>query len=98
MLHSCLTFGDKFNETVRGLKKKKSFIHKNRRPLTNLSLLQLPECGFYGMYEKILLFRHDSTSDNVLQLLRSASQIQDGDLVEVVLSGNSSGPLFSLYV
>lgn len=48
---------------------------------------QIPECVFYGMYEKILLFRHDQTSDNVLQLLRSASQIQEGDLVEAVLSG-----------
>lgn len=52
-----------------------------------LCLRQLPECGFYGMYEKILLFRHDQTSENVLQLLRSASQIQEGDLVEAVLSG-----------
>lgn len=52
-----------------------------------LRVCQLPECGFYGMYEKILLFRHDQTSENVLQLLRSASQIQDGDLVEAVLSG-----------
>lgn len=40
------------------------------------------------MYDKILLFRHDQASENVLQLLRSASQIQEGDLVEVVLSGN----------
>lgn len=39
------------------------------------------------MYEKILLFRHDQSAENVLQLLRSASQIQDGDLVEAVLSG-----------
>uniref|UniRef100_A0A7N8X0W2 protein kinase C n=1 Tax=Mastacembelus armatus TaxID=205130 RepID=A0A7N8X0W2_9TELE len=51
---------------------------------------QLPECGFYGMYEKILLFRHDQTSENVLQLLRSASQIQDGDLVEAVLSASAT--------
>ncbi|KAK2826809.1 hypothetical protein Q5P01_021023 [Channa striata] len=49
---------------------------------------KLPECGFYGMYEKILLFRHEQTSDNVLQLLRSASQIQEGDLVEAVLSAS----------
>ncbi|KAM3843108.1 serine/threonine-protein kinase D1 [Diretmus argenteus] len=42
------------------------------------------------MYEKILLFRHDQTSDNVLQLLRSASQIQEGDLVEVVLSASAT--------
>ncbi|XP_072316010.1 serine/threonine-protein kinase D1 [Eucyclogobius newberryi] len=51
---------------------------------------KIPECGFYGMYEKILLFRHDSSSENVLQLLRSASQIQDGDLVEVILSASAT--------
>ncbi|XP_008283109.1 serine/threonine-protein kinase D1 [Stegastes partitus] len=51
---------------------------------------KLPECGFYGMYEKILLFRHDQTSDNVLQLLRSAAQIQEGDLVEAVLSASAT--------
>uniref|UniRef100_A0A671W3R1 Serine/threonine-protein kinase n=1 Tax=Sparus aurata TaxID=8175 RepID=A0A671W3R1_SPAAU len=48
------------------------------------------KCVFYGMYEKILLFRHDQTSDNVLQLLRSASQIQEGDLVEAVLSASAT--------
>uniref|UniRef100_A0A671VU46 protein kinase C n=1 Tax=Sparus aurata TaxID=8175 RepID=A0A671VU46_SPAAU len=51
---------------------------------------KIPECVFYGMYEKILLFRHDQTSDNVLQLLRSASQIQEGDLVEAVLSASAT--------
>ncbi|KAK1893965.1 Serine/threonine-protein kinase D1, partial [Dissostichus eleginoides] len=50
----------------------------------------IPECVFYGMYEKILLFRHDQTSENVLQLLRSASQIQEGDLVEAVLSASAT--------
>lgn len=49
--------------------------------------LQFPECGFYGMYDKILLFRHDPTSENILQLVKSAADIQEGDLVEVVLSG-----------
>ncbi|XP_035850734.1 serine/threonine-protein kinase D1 isoform X3 [Sander lucioperca] len=42
------------------------------------------------MYEKILLFRHDQMSENVLQLLRSASQIQEGDLVEAVLSASAT--------
>uniref|UniRef100_A0A8C3ANT5 protein kinase C n=1 Tax=Cyclopterus lumpus TaxID=8103 RepID=A0A8C3ANT5_CYCLU len=51
---------------------------------------QIPECIFYGMYEKILLFRHDQTSENVLQLLHSASQIQEGDLVEAVLSASAT--------
>lgn len=50
-------------------------------------LFQFPECGFFGMYEKILLFRHDLNSDNILQRLTSTEEIQEGDLVEVVLSG-----------
>lgn len=39
------------------------------------------------MFEKILLFRHDLNSDNILQRLTSTEEIQEGDLVEVVLSG-----------
>ncbi|KAI4901899.1 hypothetical protein NFI96_025003, partial [Prochilodus magdalenae] len=46
-----------------------------------------PECGFFGMYDKILLFRHDLNSDNILQRLTSADDIHEGDLIEVVLSG-----------
>ncbi|XP_078462428.1 serine/threonine-protein kinase D3-like isoform X1 [Lampetra fluviatilis] len=51
---------------------------------------KFPECGFYGMYDKILLFRHDPHSDNVLQLLATADGIQAGDLVEVVLSASAT--------
>ncbi|XP_064428185.1 serine/threonine-protein kinase D3 isoform X2 [Mirounga angustirostris] len=47
---------------------------------------KFPECGFFGMYDKILLFRHDMNSENILQLITSADEIHDGDLVEVVLS------------
>ncbi|KAL0620975.1 Serine/threonine-protein kinase D3, partial [Plecturocebus cupreus] len=49
-------------------------------------ILQFPECGFFGMYDKILLFRHDMNSENILQLITSADEIHEGDLVEVVLS------------
>uniref|UniRef100_A0A8D2L8F8 Serine/threonine-protein kinase n=1 Tax=Varanus komodoensis TaxID=61221 RepID=A0A8D2L8F8_VARKO len=49
-----------------------------------------PECGFYGMYDKILLFRHDPTTENILQLVKSATDIQEGDLVEVVLSASAT--------
>ncbi|KAA8582927.1 hypothetical protein FQN60_015473, partial [Etheostoma spectabile] len=41
----------------------------------------------FGMYDKILLFRHDLNSDNILQRLTAAEEIHEGDLVEVVLSG-----------
>nr|XP_034966107.1 serine/threonine-protein kinase D1 isoform X2 [Zootoca vivipara] len=51
---------------------------------------KFPECGFYGMYDKILLFRHDTTTENILQLVKSATDIQEGDLVEVVLSASAT--------
>uniref|UniRef100_A0A672QK24 Serine/threonine-protein kinase n=1 Tax=Sinocyclocheilus grahami TaxID=75366 RepID=A0A672QK24_SINGR len=51
---------------------------------------KFPECGFYGMYDKILLFRHDPNSENILQLVRCAAEIMEGDLVEVVLSASAT--------
>uniref|UniRef100_A0A8C7GCE1 protein kinase C n=1 Tax=Oncorhynchus kisutch TaxID=8019 RepID=A0A8C7GCE1_ONCKI len=51
---------------------------------------KLPECGFYGMYDKILLFRHDPGSENILQLVKCATDITEGDLVEVVLSASAT--------
>lgn len=50
-------------------------------------VFQFPECGFYGIYDKILLFKHDTSTNNILQLVKNAIDIQEGDLVEVVLSG-----------
>ncbi|MBN3294786.1 KPCD3 kinase, partial [Polypterus senegalus] len=38
------------------------------------------------MYDKILLFRHDLNSENILQRLTAAEDIHEGDLIEVVLS------------
>lgn len=49
--------------------------------------LQFPECGFFGLYDKILLFRHNLNDENILQRLTSAEDIHEGDLIEVVLSG-----------
>lgn len=54
---------------------------------------QFPECGFFGIYDKILLFRHDPTSSNILQRLATADEIQEGDLVEAVVSGRGRGLL-----
>ncbi|XP_068109988.1 serine/threonine-protein kinase D1 [Hyperolius riggenbachi] len=51
---------------------------------------KFPECGFYGMYDKILLFRHDPNSENILQLVKSEADIQAGDLIEVVLSASAT--------
>uniref|UniRef100_A0A8C2XRN7 protein kinase C n=1 Tax=Cyclopterus lumpus TaxID=8103 RepID=A0A8C2XRN7_CYCLU len=49
-----------------------------------------PECGFFGMYDKILLFRHDLNDENILQRLTSAEDIHEGDLIEVVLSAQAT--------
>ena len=49
--------------------------------------VQFAELTFDGLRESLLLFVHDQTSPNILQLLTSTSQLYDGALVEVVLSG-----------
>ncbi|KAM8847401.1 serine/threonine-protein kinase D3-like isoform 2-T2 [Synchiropus picturatus] len=51
---------------------------------------KFPECGLLGLLDEILLFRHDVGSDNVLQRLTAPDQIQEGDLVEVVLSAQAT--------
>uniref|UniRef100_A0A665VNR4 Serine/threonine-protein kinase n=1 Tax=Echeneis naucrates TaxID=173247 RepID=A0A665VNR4_ECHNA len=51
---------------------------------------KFPECGFFGMYDKILLFRHDLNDENILQRLTSAEDIHEGDLIEVVLSAQAT--------
>ncbi|KAF3692768.1 Serine/threonine-protein kinase D2 [Channa argus] len=57
---------------------------------------KFPECGFYGIYDKILLFKHDTASNNILQLVKSAIDIQEGDLVEVVLSAAATSEDFQI--
>uniref|UniRef100_A0A7N6FEG9 Serine/threonine-protein kinase n=1 Tax=Anabas testudineus TaxID=64144 RepID=A0A7N6FEG9_ANATE len=51
---------------------------------------KFPECGFFGMYDKILLFRHNLNDENILQRLTSAEEIHEGDLIEVVLSAQAT--------
>lgn len=52
--------------------------------------MQFPDCVLVGLVDKLLLFCHDPTSPNVLRLIVSPStDVADGTLVEVVLSGGS---------
>ncbi|KAK7880063.1 hypothetical protein WMY93_033271 [Mugilogobius chulae] len=46
---------------------------------------KFPDCGLLALKEKILLFRHDLTSENLLQKICHAQQILQGDTVELVL-------------
>uniref|UniRef100_A0A9J7X5G2 Serine/threonine-protein kinase n=1 Tax=Cyprinus carpio carpio TaxID=630221 RepID=A0A9J7X5G2_CYPCA len=57
---------------------------------------KFPECGFYGIYDKIILFKHDTSSSNILQLVKAVSDIQEGDLVEVVLSAAATSEDFQI--
>ncbi|XP_077422521.1 serine/threonine-protein kinase D2 isoform X1 [Vanacampus margaritifer] len=57
---------------------------------------KFPECGFYGMYDKILLFKHDTSTNNILQLVKTAGDVQEGDLVEVVLSAAATSEDFQI--
>ncbi|XP_047994235.1 serine/threonine-protein kinase D1 isoform X2 [Leguminivora glycinivorella] len=52
---------------------------------------KIPDNGLNRLSERILLFRHDYCSPNVLQLINSASDVSDETLVEIVLTAN---PLF----
>ncbi|XP_077994522.1 serine/threonine-protein kinase D3-like [Glandiceps talaboti] len=47
-----------------------------------------PEIGFYSIGEKLLLFRHNANSSNVLQLVTMPSDVTEGCLIEVVLSAS----------
>lgn len=40
-----------------------------------------------GVGEKILLFRHQAASEQLLQRLTDSDELQDGDLIEVIVSG-----------
>ncbi|KPI92140.1 Serine/threonine-protein kinase D1 [Papilio xuthus] len=49
---------------------------------------KIPDNGLNRLPDRILLFRHDYCSPNVLQLVNSASDITDETLVEIVLTAN----------
>ncbi|XP_069119036.1 serine/threonine-protein kinase D2-like [Argopecten irradians] len=51
---------------------------------------KFPEHGFYGLVDKILLFRHDVSSANILQMINSPADVKEGCLVEVVLSAQTT--------
>lgn len=56
--------------------------------------LQIPENGLSHLPERLLLFRHDYTSSNVLQLVNAASEIIDETLIEIVLTATRKNHCF----
>lgn len=77
------------NDKVRAL------THHPQSPSTNYtviihapSIVQLPENGLSQLANRLLLFRHDYNSPNVLQLVSAASEVIDETLIEIVLTAN----------
>lgn len=54
--------------------------------------LQIPNHGLDHLPERLLLFRHDYESQNILQLLNAVSDVTDETLIEIIL--NSSRKYF----
>lgn len=61
---------------------------------TLVKSLQIPENGLSHLPERLLLFRHDYTSSNVLQLVNAASEIADETLIEIVLTATRKNHCF----
>ncbi|XP_059610382.1 serine/threonine-protein kinase D3 isoform X1 [Phlebotomus argentipes] len=56
---------------------------------------KIPENGLSHLADRLLLFRHDYNSPNVLQLVNSAAEIVDETLIEIVLTANAALPYSS---
>ncbi|KAK7573368.1 hypothetical protein V9T40_010559 [Parthenolecanium corni] len=52
-------------------------------------MCRCPEHGVNRLHDRLLLFRHDYSSPNILHHISSASEIEDEVLVEIVLSGQT---------
>lgn len=46
-----------------------------------------PDHGLSQLFDRLLLFKHDYNSINILQLITNAMEIVDETLVEIVLTG-----------
>lgn len=52
--------------------------------------VQAPDCSVVGVGEKVLLFRHQASTEQLLQRLSEHDELQDGDLIEVIIAGQMS--------
>lgn len=56
--------------------------------VTQFFFLKVPDNGVNHLADRLLLFRHDYNSNNILQMISSPSEIIDETLVEIVLTAN----------
>jgi hypothetical protein len=48
---------------------------------------QYPDHGLNRLTERLMLFRHDYNSPNMLSPINAASDVTDGALIEIIVSG-----------
>ncbi|XP_032438271.1 protein kinase D4 isoform X2 [Xiphophorus hellerii] len=78
-----------FREMVRVPPGNLSYRHA-RRLAAEVIERKAPDCSVVGSGEKILLFRHQPASEQLLQRLTDRDELQDGDLIEIVVAGSAS--------
>uniref|UniRef100_A0A1A9W3J6 Phorbol-ester/DAG-type domain-containing protein n=1 Tax=Glossina brevipalpis TaxID=37001 RepID=A0A1A9W3J6_9MUSC len=61
----------------------------------NNNRLTVPNNGLTYLSDRILLFRHDYNSSNVLHIINSSAEVVDETLVEIVLTGSPISYPFS---
>ncbi|KAM6909451.1 protein kinase D4 [Xenentodon cancila] len=78
-----------FREVVRVSAGNLSYRHA-RRLAAEVIKRKAPDCTVVGPGEKILLFRHQPASEQLLQRLTASDELQDGDLIEVIIAGSAN--------
>ncbi|XP_059210866.1 protein kinase D4 [Centropristis striata] len=78
-----------FREVVRVPAGNLSYSHAKRLAVEIIER-KAPECTVVGVGEKILMFRHQPASEQLLQRLTDHDQLQDGDLIEVIIAESAS--------
>ncbi|XP_068443667.1 protein kinase D4 isoform X2 [Clinocottus analis] len=79
-----------FRELVRVPAGSRSYRHA-KRLAAEIIERKAPDCSVVGVGgEKILLFRHQSASEQLLQRLTDQDELQDGDFIEVIVAGSAS--------
>ncbi|XP_076829063.1 protein kinase D4 [Brachyhypopomus gauderio] len=78
-----------FSEAVRVPESRLSF-KSAKKVAADIIEKQAPDWSVVGLGEKLLLFRHDPKTEQILQRLTEQHYLQDGDVVEVVLAASAS--------
>ncbi|TKS93042.1 Serine/threonine-protein kinase D3 [Collichthys lucidus] len=78
-----------FREEVRVPASNLSYRHA-KRLAAEIIERKAPDCSVVGVGEKILLFRHQPDSEELLRRLTDQDELQHGDLIEVIIAESAS--------